>query len=88
MNEKIHIGNIIKQKLEEKERSMAWLARQIHCNKSNLCKKLKNNDIDNDLLYRISDILHEDFFICYSVELNKKWQNTPQNVVVLETKDR
>jgi plasmid maintenance system antidote protein VapI len=77
MKEKIHIGNIIKQKLEEKDLKIAWLARQIFYDESNLCKKLKNNDIDTNLLYRISDTLHEDFFAYYSNDLNKKWQNLP-----------
>ena len=85
MNEKIHIGDIIKQKLEEKDLKIAWLARQVHCNKSNFCKKLKNDDINNHLLYLISDVLHEDFFVYYSIDLQKKWQNLPQNVVVLNT---
>ena len=78
MNEKIDIGEIIKQKLKEKDLTIAWLARQVYCNESNLCKKLKAKDIcNNELLYRISDVLHEDFFSCYSKELNQKWQNLP-----------
>ena len=77
MNPKIHIGSIIKQKLDEKDLKIAWLARQVHCNESNLCKKLKNNDISKELLFRIANVLHEDFFAYYSNELSKKWQNLP-----------
>ena len=73
MNGTIEIGNIVKEKLKEKDLKIAWLARQVHCDESNFCKKLKNNDINNDLLYRISEILHEDFFAYFSNELNKKW---------------
>jgi len=77
MKEKIDIGNIIKQILKEKDLTIAWLARQVHFGESNFCKKLKNNDISTDLLYDISDILHEDLHACYSNELNKKWKNLP-----------
>jgi hypothetical protein len=73
MNGKIHIGDIIKQKLKEKERSIAWLARQVFYDESNLHKKLKNNDIESSLLYHISEALREDFFAYYSKELNEKW---------------
>jgi plasmid maintenance system antidote protein VapI len=75
--EKIHIGNLIKQTLKEKDLTVAWLARQVFCNESNFCKKLNKNDITVDLLHRISDVLREDFFACYSKELNSKWQNLP-----------
>ena len=77
MNEKLNIGNIIKQKLKEKDLKIAWLARQVFCDESNLCKKLKNNYIDCELLYRISDTLREDLFAYYSKELSSKWQILP-----------
>ena len=75
MHPKTHIGNIIIQKLKEKDLTIAWLARQVFCNESNFYKKLKNNDVNKELLFHISDILHIDFFIYYSEELNNKWQN-------------
>ena len=77
MNEEIHIGNVIIQTLKEKDLKIAWLARQVHHEESNFCKKLKNNRIHLDLLYTISEILHEDFFACYSDRLHEKWKNLP-----------
>jgi hypothetical protein len=77
MNPKTHIGNIIIQKLKEKDLTIAWLARQVHCNESNFYKKLKNNDISKELLFGISDVLLFDFFVYYSEELGKKWKNIP-----------
>lgn len=65
-NNKIHIGEIIKQKLAEQERSVAWLARQIHIDASYLRKILKNNNIHVDLLLRISKTLNYNFFIHFS----------------------
>jgi len=59
----IQIGEIILQKLKEKERNVSWLARQIGCNDSNLLRTLKNSQyIYFDLVLRISKALDEDFF--------------------------
>ncbi|MCL2289733.1 MAG: XRE family transcriptional regulator [Bacteroidetes bacterium] len=67
----IHINHEILRKLEEKERSIAWLAKQVNYDRNNLRKILKNNrDIYANLLFRISLALEEDFFACYSKELN------------------
>jgi len=60
------------QKLKEKERSVAWLARQVGCNSDNLRKTLNNNkDLYTDLLYRICVALEEDLFACYSEKLRE-----------------
>ena len=67
MNEKIHIGELILQKLKEKERSIAWLAHKINRNADNLGSQLKNSPhIHCELLLHISIVLEEDFFACYS----------------------
>jgi len=56
------IGEIIKQKLSEQERSISWLAKKVNLDSSNFLKKLNHNNIELDLLFRISKILQEDFF--------------------------
>lgn len=57
------IGQIILQTLKEKGRSIAWLAREIGCDRSNLRNTLKNSRIIYfDLIYKISKVLDEDFF--------------------------
>jgi hypothetical protein len=63
MSNTLPIGNIIKQKLKENDRSISWLARKVHLDSSNFLKKLNHNNIELDLLLRISVILQEDFFI-------------------------
>ena len=68
----LYLSDLILQKLKEKERSVAWLARQVGCNGDNLRKTLNNNqDLYTDLLYRISVALEEDFFACYSEKLKE-----------------
>lgn len=72
MDNKIHIGNLIRKELEEKERSVSWLAQKVHCDRSNLCKLLKKDYIDTNLLLRISIVLNFDFFACYTQHLYKQ----------------
>jgi len=73
MHEDIHIGKLIVEKLKEKERTVAWLARQVHCDDANLGRVLKNSQhIHSELLLRISIALDEDFFAHYSEIVRKK----------------
>ena len=66
------IGELIFQKLKEKERTLAWLAQKVGCDDSNLGKTLKNSRyIYSELLFRISIALEEDFFAYYSRKLKE-----------------
>jgi len=73
----INIGNIVIRKLQSKDLTIAWLARQVNLDESNFYKKLKNNNLDTDLIFLISDILHDDLFSVYSQKLQEIWQNKP-----------
>lgn len=66
MNDEIHIGKLIHQKLKEQERSGAWLARKLFTDPSNVSKIIRKQYIDTELLMRISNILNCDFFQCLS----------------------
>ena len=69
---KIDIGKLIIEKLEAKDRTIAWLARKIGRNGSNLHKTLKNSKyIHANLLFDISIVLENDFFAYYSQELKE-----------------
>jgi len=68
----IYVNEIILQRLKVKERSVAWLARQIGCDSDNLRKTLKNNhDIYSNFLLQISIALDEDFFEFYSHQFSE-----------------
>ena len=62
----IHIGEEIRNYLADQNRSVAWLAKQLYYDPSNLRKLLKNPYLPTDLLFRISLILGKDFFSYYS----------------------
>ena len=71
-NQSIHIGDEIKRQLKLQERSVAWLAKQIGADSSNLSKRLKHQDMHTCLLRRISTALNVDFFEKMSQDLSPK----------------
>ncbi len=76
----IHIGKLIRTKLEDDRRSVEWLANNIGCVRDNVYKILKKESIDTELLMRISVALETNFFRYYSDiyydKMKKKTDNT------------
>lgn len=66
------IGVLIREELERQERSVAWLARKLSCDRSNLYRLFQKESIDTRLLTRISLLLRHDFFKDLSDFLNEK----------------
>ena len=62
----IDIGFAIRQKMSEQGATIAWLARKVNCDRSNLGKQLQNAHIYPELLLKISIALKTDFFVYYS----------------------
>jgi hypothetical protein len=71
----MNIGEIIKKELEMQERSAAWLARKINCNRQNVYDIFKRPTIDTELLMRISVALNRNFFNVYTVMYKDKIRN-------------
>ena len=78
MNEIKHIGDLIKQQLKKQDRSVAWLARQLNCDPSNLRKKLQHPDVHLNVIRRISIFLGHNFFLDCSALLHKP-DETPKS---------
>ena len=70
--ENIHIGELIKQVLEEQGRTITWLAKQIGCSRENLYKIFRRSWIHTDMLQKISIALGYDFFIIYTEWYDKQ----------------
>ncbi len=68
----IIIGKKIEEELRKQERSVVWLADQLNCNRTNIYKIFRRDSIDTDLLFKISMVLHRNFFADYikRLELN------------------
>lgn len=58
----IHIGKLIEEELRRQERSVAWFARKLCCERTNVYSIFKRESIDTALLHRISLVLHRNFF--------------------------
>jgi plasmid maintenance system antidote protein VapI len=68
----IHIGRLIQEAMAVDGHSVAWLAKQLHCNRSNVYKIYQKSVIDTDLMLRISKAMGIDFFDYYSNALHEK----------------
>jgi len=68
----IHIEKLIEEELHRQERSVTWFANKLYCDRTNVYKIFKKQSIDTELLLRISQILHKDFFPLFSQNINEK----------------
>lgn len=66
------IGQLIKEELERQERTVAWFARKLSCDRSNVYRLFQKHSIDTALLRRISLILNRDFFADLSKNIKKE----------------
>lgn len=72
LNRMIHIGKLIEEELRRQERSVAWLARKLFCQRQNIYDIFKRESIDTTLLKRISSVLGHDFFRDLSDDMANK----------------
>lgn len=66
------IGLLIKAELERQERSVSWFARHLACDRSNVYRIFRKDNLDIKLLMQISTILDHDFFADISKTIFKK----------------
>ena len=67
----VHIGELIKQTLKQRRKSVVWFAGELSCSRTNVYKIFSKQSIDSYDLLRISKILDFDFFEVYTKELRK-----------------
>lgn len=67
----VNIGAIIKRELLLQERSVAWFAKKLCCERANIYRIFNKQSLDTELLLRISLILNHDFFQYYSDRLKR-----------------
>ena len=68
----IHIGKQIRQKMEERQKTVVWLSKHLSCSRANVYKIFEKYSVDTEMLARISAILNFDFFSLYSEDIKKK----------------
>ena len=62
MDEEFHMGHLIRAELDRQERSVAWLARKVKCERTNCYYIFDRQFVEVDLLCRISCTLKHNFF--------------------------
>ena len=62
----VHVGKMIEDEISRQGRTVAWFAREIYCEKSNVYKMFKRKSIDLQQLMKISEVLNYNFLKdCY-----------------------
>ena len=74
MNEKIHIGKLVQNKMNEDGRKVRWLAGKIACDRSNIYRIYQQQHIDVELLTQICIHLEVDLFAEYSKYVREQIQ--------------
>lgn len=69
--QKIHIGKEIQKVMKSRGIRVSWLAKQIGNNRNNIYNIWKQQDINTNILMRISNALNYDFFTLYSNRIKK-----------------
>ena len=76
MNEKVHGGKLIKEKMRKEGRKIPWLADKVSCDRTNIYRIYKQQHVDPELLTQICIHLEIDLFAPYSefvcAEIQKK----------------
>lgn len=57
----VHVGKRIKEELEASSMSVSEFSRRLNCHRQNVYNIFKRQNVDMDLLQRISDVLEYDF---------------------------
>ena len=58
----MHIGKRIKEALEQRQKPVTWLAKEINCERTNVYNIFARKDINTALLAKIGIILEYNFF--------------------------
>jgi hypothetical protein len=67
----MHIGKRIKEVLEQRQKPVTWLAKEINCERTNVYNIFARKDINTALLAKIGIILEYNFFKEISDEFSK-----------------
>jgi len=57
----IHIGEMIKAEFRRQGRTVKWLTEQLHCNRSNVYNIFARQNIDVEMLIKLSIALQHNF---------------------------
>ena len=67
----MHIGQRIKEVLEQRHKPVTWLAKEINCERTNVYNICARKDINTGLLTKLGIILEHNFFKELSDDFSK-----------------
>ena len=70
---KIHFGQLIKEEFDRQGRRAMWLAAELNCNRSNVYSIFSRENIDAQMLIKISQALDHNFFQDVANLINSKY---------------
>ena len=59
---RIHVGELIKERLKEEGKSVVWLAQELGCHRTNVYNIFEKSSLDTNILRRISIVIQHNFF--------------------------
>ena len=68
----VHVGKILEQALHEKGKTVTWFAQELCCTRPNVYKIFRKENLDVELLWRASNILHLNLFALISAEYERQ----------------
>lgn len=79
----IHIGHLIKEVFDRQGRRATWLAAELNCNRSNVYSIFQRDNIDAQMLIKISRVLGHNFlrYIAPWADYPKSLDNLPKNSI-------
>lgn len=59
---RIHVGELIKERLKEEGKSVVWLAQELGCHRTNVYNIFEKSSLDTNILRHISIVMQHNFF--------------------------
>lgn len=59
---RIHVGELIRERLKEEGKSVVWLAQELGCHRTNVYNIFEKNSLDTNILRRVSIVMQHNFF--------------------------
>lgn len=79
----LHFGHMILSELRKQRYSVAWFAKEMGSDRSNMYKLLSRAHLNTDFVLRASRLLHHDFFEEASASLIEKPDDCGKNSDIL-----
>ena len=78
---RLHIGNLIKERLKEEHKTVVWLAQEQGCHRTNVYNIFEKCSLDTNTIRRISIIMRHNFFDYLQEDTQKQIDARPSSAL-------